>query len=59
MEGIALELDNPSLSVLGQNPTTSRTLSASRGIPGGLASYHVFWGLYQGIEGLGGLRSAT
>ena len=60
VERIALNLDDPALSVLGQNPTAGRTFSASGTVPGGLTGDHVIRGLYQGVERLGGLgRTAS
>ena len=55
MKRITLYLDDPALSVLGQNPTAGWTFSAGGSVPGGLTGDHVILGLYQGVERLGGL----
>ena len=41
MKWVSFNLDNPALSVLGENTATGRTLPAGRGIPGRLSDDHI------------------
>ena len=59
MERVALDLDGPTLSVLGQDATAGWTLPAGGSIPSGLASYHVIRSLNEGVQGFLGLGGAA
>ena len=59
MKRITLNLDGPSLSVFGQDPTAGRTLPAGGGIPSGLAGYHVIRSLNEGVQGFFWLGGAA